>query len=66
MLTTTKTVTDFTSPVGVVNGIDTDAVHALIESVEAQPAKGMTRKFYSSKTTCFAVPSCASLYLRAQ
>ena len=43
MLTTTKTVTDFTSPVGVVNGIDTDAVHALIESVEAQPAKGMTQ-----------------------
>jgi uncharacterized OsmC-like protein len=26
----------------VVNGIDTDAVHALIESVEANPANGMT------------------------
>ena len=26
----------------VVNGIDTDAVHTLIESVEANPAQGMT------------------------
>ena len=42
MLKTTKTETDFTSSVSVVNGIDTDAVHALIESVEAQPAQGMT------------------------
>ena len=42
VLKTTKTETDFTSSVSVVNGIDTDAVHALIESVEAQPAQGMT------------------------
>ena len=42
MLKTTKPETDFTSSVSVVNGIDTDAVHALIESVEAQPAQGMT------------------------
>ena len=42
MLKTTKTEPDFTSSVSVVNGIDTDAVHALIESVEAQPAQGMT------------------------
>lgn len=42
MLKTTKTETDFTSSVSVVNGIDTDAVHALIESVETQPAQGMT------------------------
>jgi hypothetical protein len=41
MLKTTKTETDFTSSVSVVNGIDTDAVHALIESVEAQPAQGI-------------------------
>jgi hypothetical protein len=40
MLKITKTETDFTSSVSVVNG--TDAVHALIESVEAQPAQGMT------------------------
>ena len=42
MLKTTKPETDFTSSVSVVNGIDTDAVHALIKSVEAQPAQGMT------------------------
>ena len=42
MLKTTKPEPDFTSSVSVVNGIDTDAVHALIESVEAQPAQGMT------------------------
>ena len=42
MSTETKTKTDFASCISVVNGIDTDAVHALIESVEAEPAKGMT------------------------
>ena len=42
MLKTTKPETDFTSSVSVVNGIDTDAVHALIVSVEVQPAQGMT------------------------
>ena len=42
MSTETKTKTDFASCISVVNGIDTDAVHALIESVEAEPTKGMT------------------------
>jgi hypothetical protein len=36
------TKTAFASSDSVVNGIDTEAVHALIESVEAEPAKGMT------------------------
>ena len=42
MSTATRTTTAFASSVSVVNGIDTDAVHALIESVEVDPAKGMT------------------------
>jgi uncharacterized OsmC-like protein len=42
MSTATRTKTAFASPASVVNGIDTDAVHALIESVEAEPATGMT------------------------
>lgn len=36
------TTTGFASFSNVVNGIDTDAVHALIESVEAEPAAGLT------------------------
>jgi hypothetical protein len=36
------TKTAFASSDSVVNGIDTEAVHALIQSVEAEPAKGMT------------------------
>jgi uncharacterized OsmC-like protein len=42
MSTVTTTKPAFATSVGVVNGIDTDAVHALIESVEAEPAEGMT------------------------
>ncbi len=42
MSTTTIPKTAFASSDSVVNGIDTDAVHALIESVEAEPEKGMT------------------------
>jgi organic hydroperoxide reductase OsmC/OhrA len=42
MSTATSTKTDFASSASIVNGIDTDAVHALIESVEGEPAKGMT------------------------
>jgi uncharacterized OsmC-like protein len=42
MSATAKTMTAFAPSDQVVNGIDTDAVHALIESVEAEPAKGMT------------------------
>ena len=42
MSTATTTKTDFAASDSVVNGIDTDTVHALIESVEANPAKGMT------------------------
>jgi uncharacterized OsmC-like protein len=42
MSTTTQTMTAFAPPDHVVNGVDTDGVHALIESVEAEPANGMT------------------------
>ena len=37
-----KTTSAFASSNNVVNGIDTDAVHALIENVEAEPAAGLT------------------------
>ena len=42
MSTATTTKPDFASSDSVVNGVDTDTVHALIESVEADPAKGIT------------------------
>jgi uncharacterized OsmC-like protein len=42
MSTIAKAMTAFASSGSVVNGIDTDAVHALIESVDAEPANGMT------------------------
>ena len=40
MTAITQTMTAFAPPDHVVNGIDTDGVHALIESVEAEPANG--------------------------
>jgi uncharacterized OsmC-like protein len=43
MSTATKTKTAFVPSDSVINGIDTDAVHALIESVEGEPRKGMTQ-----------------------
>ena len=43
MLTAATTKTPCAPARIVVNGIDTDVVHALIESVEANPANGMTR-----------------------
>ena len=42
MSKTTSANPAFASPVSIVNGIDTDAVHALIESVECDPEKGVT------------------------
>jgi len=42
MSATAQTMTAFEPFDHVVNGIDTDAVHTLIESVEAEPANGMT------------------------
>jgi uncharacterized OsmC-like protein len=43
MSSATNAKTAFSSSDNVVNGIDTDTVHALIESVAAEPAKGITR-----------------------
>ncbi len=43
MSTVAETQTNHSSCCNVLNGIDTAAVHELIESVEADPTKGMTR-----------------------
>ena len=43
MSTVAETQTNLSSCCNVLNGIDTAAVHELIESVEADPTKGMTR-----------------------
>ena len=42
MSTATKVQTHTSTCSNVVNGIDTDAVHALIDDVDSDPAKGMT------------------------